>query len=121
MTENPFETGLDRNAANHVPLTPLSFLERTAAVFPTRTSVIHGARRWTWAETAQRCRDLASALANHGIGAGDTVSVMLPNVPPAFEATFGVPMTGGDSQRTQHPARRRDHRLHPGTRRCPGS
>ena len=94
MTENPFETGLDRNAANHVPLTPLSFLERTAAVFPTRTSVIHGAARWTWAETAQRCRNLASALANHGIGAGDTVSVMLPNVPPAFEATFGVPMTG---------------------------
>ncbi len=94
MTENPFETGLDRNAANHVPLTPLSFLERTAAVFPTRTSVIHGAGRWTWAETAQRCRNLASALANHGIGAGDTVSVMLPNVPPAFEATFGVPMTG---------------------------
>ncbi len=94
MTENPFETGLDRNAANHVPLTPLSFLERTAAVFPTRTSVIHGARRWTWAQTAQRCRSLASALANHGIGAGDTVSVMLPNVPSAFEATFGVPMTG---------------------------
>ena len=94
MALNPFETDLDKNPANYVPLSPLSFLTRTAAVFPSRTSVIHGSRSWTWSETGERCRRLASALAARGIGAGDTVSVMLPNVPAAFEATFGVPMTG---------------------------
>ncbi len=94
MAGHPFETDLDKNAANYVPLSPLSFLARTAAVFPSRTSVIHGERRWTWAETGARCRRLASALAARGIGKGDTVAVMAPNTPPAFEATFGVPMTG---------------------------
>ncbi len=94
MAGRPFETDLDKNAANYVPLSPLSFLARTAAVFPSRTSVIHGERRWTWAETGARCRRLASALAARGIGKGDTVAVMAPNTPPAFEATFGVPMTG---------------------------
>jgi fatty-acyl-CoA synthase len=94
MTGHPFETDLDKNAANYVPLTPLSFLARTAAVFPTRTSVIHGPQRFTWAETRDRCHRLASALSKRGIGKGDTVAVMAPNVPPSFEATFGVPMTG---------------------------
>ena len=91
---NPYEIGLDRNAANYVPLSPLTFLERTAAVYPARTSVIHGARRYTWAETQARCRRLASALRKRGIGKGDTVAVMAPNVPELFEAHFGVPMAG---------------------------
>jgi fatty-acyl-CoA synthase len=94
MMGHPFETDLDKNAANHVPLTPLSFLARTAAVFPSRTSVIHGEQRFTWAETRERCHRLASALSKRGIAKGDTVTVMAPNVPPSFEATFGVPMTG---------------------------
>ncbi|MDG2284206.1 MAG: AMP-binding protein, partial [Alphaproteobacteria bacterium] len=94
MTSHPFETDLDKNAANYVPLTPLSFLARTAAVFPSRTSVIHGDQRFTWSQTRDRCHRLASALVKHGIGKGDTVTVMAPNVPPSFEATFGVPMTG---------------------------
>src|SRR3989304_10013029 len=97
MTErggNPYETGLDRNAANYAPRPPLSFLPRTAAVYPTRTAVIHGALRFTWAETHARCRRLASALVRAGIGPGDTVAVMAPNVPAAFEAHFGVPMAG---------------------------
>jgi fatty-acyl-CoA synthase len=91
---NPYEIGLDRNAANYVPLTPLTFLERTASVFPGRTSVIHGARRYTWAETQERCRRLASALRKRGVGKGDTVAVMAPNVPELLEAHFGVPMAG---------------------------
>ena len=94
MTGRPFETDLDQNPANYVPLSPLSFLARTAAVFPTRTSVIHDDVRFTWAETHGRCHRLASALTRAGVGRGDTVSVMAPNVPPAFEATFGIPMAG---------------------------
>ncbi|MBF0333978.1 MAG: acyl-CoA synthetase [Alphaproteobacteria bacterium] len=89
-----FETGLSRNAANHVALSPLGFLERAAAVFPDRVSVIHGARRFTWRESYARCRRLASALSRRGIGAGDTVAVMAPNIPALFEAHFGVPMAG---------------------------
>jgi fatty-acyl-CoA synthase len=92
---NPFETDLDKNPANHAPLTPLQFIERTAAVYPKRTSVIHGARRFTWQETYARCRRLASALAKRGIGTGDTVAVMLSNTPEMYECHFGVPMTGG--------------------------
>jgi fatty-acyl-CoA synthase len=91
---NPYEVGLDRNAANYVPLSPLTFLERAAAVFPNRTAVIHGARRYSWAETQARCRRLASALRKHGIDRGDTVAVMAPNVPELLEAHFGVPMAG---------------------------
>ena len=91
---SPYESDLERNAANYVPLTPLTFLERSAAVYPQRTSVIHGARRYTWAETERRCRRLASALRRRGIGRGDTVAVMAPNIPEAFEAHFGVPMAG---------------------------
>jgi fatty-acyl-CoA synthase len=91
---NPFETDLDRNAANYVPLTPLSFLERSASVFPDRTAVVHGKRRYSWAETYRRCKRLASALRKRGVGKGDTVAVMAPNVPEVFEAHFGVPMAG---------------------------
>jgi fatty-acyl-CoA synthase len=91
---NPYETGLDQNAANFLPLSPIGFLLRTAAVYPQRASVIHGARRYTWRQSLERCRRLASALAAHGIGRGDTVAVMAPNIPEAFEAHFGVPMAG---------------------------
>ena len=91
---SPYDQGLGRNAANYVPLSPLSFLERSAYVYPQRVSVIHGARRFTWSETYARCRRLASALVQHGVARGDTVAVMLPNVPAMFEAHFGVPMTG---------------------------
>ena len=94
MTGNKYDQGLDRNPANYVSLSPLSYLERSAQVYPDYPSVIHGARRFTWAETYARCRRLASALASRGIGRGDTVAVMLPNVPAMFEAHFGVPMTG---------------------------
>jgi fatty-acyl-CoA synthase len=89
-----FEQDLPRNEANHAPLTPLSFIERTAEVYPQRLAVIHGDLRRTWAEVYSRCRQLASALARHGIGKGDTVAVMLPNTPPMVEAHFGIPMAG---------------------------
>src|SRR5207248_4072848 len=91
---NPYETGLDRNAANFVPLSPIGFLLRSAAVYPNRTAVIHGQRRYTWHEALERCRRLASALARRGIGRDDTVALMAPNVPEAFEAHFAVPMAG---------------------------
>ena len=94
MAANPYKVGLDCNPANYTPLTPLSLIARTAYVYPNRLAVIHGALRYTWSETYARCRRLASALAARGIGAGDTVAVMLPNVPPMYEAHFGVPMTG---------------------------
>ncbi len=94
MSANPYERDLDRNAANYTPLSPLSFLPRTAAVYPDLTAVVHGPERATWAETYRRCRRLASALARRGIGLGDTVAVMAPNTPPLFEAHFGVPVLG---------------------------
>src|SRR5947207_5801170 len=92
---HPYEAGLDKNAANFVPLSPIGFLLRSAAVYPNRIAVIHGGQRYTWRETLERCRRLASALAKRGIGRGDTVAVMAPNVPAIFEAHFGVPMAGG--------------------------
>jgi fatty-acyl-CoA synthase len=85
---------LPRNAANHAPLSPLSFIARTAAVWPDRTSIVHGARRDTWRETYARCRRLASALAAQGIAHGDTVAALLPNTPAMVEMHFAVPMTG---------------------------
>ncbi len=85
---------LDRNAANHAPLTPLSLIDRTASIWPDHPSVIHGARRYTWGETYARCRRLASALASRGVGHGDTVAAMLANTPEMVEMHFGVPMTG---------------------------
>ena len=89
-----YDTGLPRNAANFAPISPLSFIERAADVYPQRPAVVHGPLRRTWAETYARCRRLASALAQHGIGKNDTVAVMLPNTPPMVEAHFGVPMAG---------------------------
>ncbi len=89
-----YAQGLMPAAVNRVALTPLSFIERTAAVYGNYPAVIHGAIRRNWQETYQRCRRLASALAGRGIGRGDTVAVMLPNTPTMLEAHFGVPMTG---------------------------
>ena len=88
------DPSLDRRPANFVPLSPLSFLARAALVYPDRVAVVHGARRFTWRETAERSRRLASALRAHGVGTGDTVAVMLPNVPAMVEAHFGVPLCG---------------------------
>jgi fatty-acyl-CoA synthase len=90
---NVYEVGLDKNAANYVPLTPIAFLLRSAAVYPNRLAVAYGKRRYSWREALERCRRLASALAARGIGRGDTVALMAPNIPEAFEAHFGVPMT----------------------------
>ncbi len=89
-----FEQDLPRTEANYAALSPLSFIERTAEVYPDRTAVVHGGLRRTWAEVFTRCRQLASALQRHGIGKGDTVAVMLPNTPPMVEAHFGIPVTG---------------------------
>ena len=86
--------GLERNAANHLPLTPLRFLDRTADVYPDRVAVVHGALRQTWAQTRSRCYRLASALVQMGVNPGDTVSVLAPNTPAMLEAHFGVPLSG---------------------------
>ena len=91
---SPYEQDLDRNPANHAPLTPLTFIEWSASVYPQRTAVIHGARRFSWSETYARARRLASALARRGIGTGDTVAAMLANTPEMYECHFGVPMAG---------------------------
>ncbi len=91
---NPFETGLDKNRANFEALSPISFLSRTAGVFPDRTALIHGDRRVSWREAFARCRRLASALERLGIGPGETVAAMLPNTPPMWEAHMGVPAAG---------------------------
>ncbi len=91
---NIYEQDLSRNDANFAAFTPLSFIERTAAVYPERLAIVHGELRQTWGHTYARCRQLASALSQRGIGLGDTVAVMLPNTPPMVEAHFGIPMTG---------------------------
>jgi fatty-acyl-CoA synthase len=93
-TSSPYAVALERHAANYVPLSPLGFIERSAAVFPDRLAVVHGSRRYSWAETYARCRRLAGALRRRGIGTNDTVAVMAPNVPELLEAHFGVPMAG---------------------------
>ncbi|WP_324731227.1 acyl-CoA synthetase [Pseudomonas paeninsulae] len=92
---SPYRAGLDKHPANHMALSPLTFIERSAYTYPQRTAVIHGRRRYTWAETYSRCRRLASALAEAGVGQGDTVAVMLANTPEMYECHFGVPMCGG--------------------------
>jgi fatty-acyl-CoA synthase len=89
-----YEAALDKNAANFAALTPLTFIERAASVYPTRLAVVHGDIRRTWQETYARTRRLASALAARGIKPGDTVAVMLPNTPAMVEAHFGIPMIG---------------------------
>jgi fatty-acyl-CoA synthase len=94
MTTNPYNTDLDRTPANHQPLTPLSFLERAATVFPEHTAIVHGPLRRSYAAFYARSRQLASALTTQGIGRGDTVSVMLANTPAMLECHYGVPMCG---------------------------
>ena len=89
-----YDTDLDRNAANFQPLTPLSFLERAAAVYPNQTAIVHGARSWNYGQFYARARQLASALARRGVTRGDTVSVMFANTPAMVEAHYGVPMCG---------------------------
>ena len=89
-----YERDLDKTAANYAALTPMQFLERTASVYPDHVALVHGARRQSWSETYTRCRRLASALEKVGIGIGDTVTIMAPNIPEMYEAHFGVPMTG---------------------------
>src|SRR4029434_10624255 len=89
-----FRIGVGRAAANFAALTPLGFLPRAASIYPDRVAMIHGDRRISYREFDARARRLASALARRGIGPGDTVSAVLPNVPAMLEAHFGVPMIG---------------------------
>ncbi|UOD51680.1 acyl-CoA synthetase [Orrella daihaiensis] len=89
-----YAQGLDQTPANHVALSPISFIERAALVFPEKLAIVHGELRQNWLQTFSRCRRLASALQAKGIAVGDTVAVMLPNTPPMVEAHFGVPMAG---------------------------
>ncbi|NJD34734.1 MAG: acyl-CoA synthetase [Betaproteobacteria bacterium] len=91
---NPYAAGLDKNPANYVPLTPLTFIARSAYIYPDRVATIHGQRRYTWRQAYERSRRLASALAAQGVGAGDTVAAMRNNTPEMFECHFGVPMCG---------------------------
>jgi len=95
MTENnQYSTDLDKNPANFTPLSPLTFIERAASVYPKQTALVYGGIRRNWSETYARCRRLASALSKRGIQSGDTVAVLLPNIPAMYEVHFGVPMTG---------------------------
>lgn len=95
METNKYENGLDKNKANYVPLSPLTFIKRAAYVYPNKASVIYGPNRFTWKETYARCCQLASALHKIGIKSGDTVSIMGYNTPETYEAHFGIPMSGG--------------------------
>ena len=94
LRQSQYDIGLDKTPANHVPLTPLSFLARSAAVYPDHVSTVYEGRSFTWSETYERCRRLASYLAGRGIGEGDTVAAMLPNVPAMNELHFAVSMAG---------------------------
>src|ERR1700743_3685386 len=93
-SQSQYNLGLAKTPANYVPLTPLSFLARTAAIYPNHTSAVYEGRSFTWSETYARCRRFASYLAGRGIGPGDTVAAMLPNIPAMNEAHFAVPMAG---------------------------
>ena len=92
--QNQYSLGLDKTPANYVPLTPLSFLARTAAIYPNHVSTVYEGRVFTWAQTHARCRRFASFLASRNIGRGDTVAAMLPNIPAMNEVHFAVPMAG---------------------------
>ena len=81
---NPYLRDLERNTANYAPLTPLTFLERAASIWPDRTAIIHGGIRRTWSETYTRCRRLAAALSRAGIASGDTVAILAANTPELF-------------------------------------
>ncbi len=94
-SQGQYSIGLDKNAANYVPLSPLSFLARSASVYPDHTSAVYEDRSFTWAQTYERCKRFASFLAKRGIQRGDTVAAMLPNIPAMNEVHFAVPMAGG--------------------------
>ena len=91
---NMYDLNLDKNESNFVPLTPLSFLKRSAEVYPQKTSIIHGKRIYNWEQTYKRSLQFASALSKHGIGKNDTVSVLSFNTPEIYEAHYAVPMIG---------------------------
>ena len=91
---NPFETDLSPSAANYCALTPTAFLRRSATVYPNKVAVIHGERRYTYAEFESRCLRLARALQRAGVTSGDTVAVMAPNIPEMLEAHNAVPLLG---------------------------
>ncbi len=95
MSHNPYNEGLSKNEANYVQLSPLSFIKRAAYVYPTKTSLVYGTKRYNWKETYERTCQLAAALQQAGIQEGHTVSIMGFNTPETYEAHFGVPMTGG--------------------------
>jgi fatty-acyl-CoA synthase len=92
---SPYDLDLDQQAANHTPLSPLSFIQRARDIYPDRLAVVYGARRYTWAQTHERCVRLADALGRRGVRRGDTVAILAANIPELFEAHFGVPMAGG--------------------------
>lgn len=92
---NIYNQNLDKNRANYEPLSPLSFIKRSATLFPDWPAIVHGDMQRSWSEMYRRCVRLASALSKRGIGEGDTVAVMLPNIPEMFEVHFAVPMSGG--------------------------
>jgi fatty-acyl-CoA synthase len=94
LTKNPYQTDLDSNPANYEPLSPLTFLSRSAAVYPNKTAIVHGELTYSYRQFYERARRLASALTKRGIGKGDTVSMMAPNIPAVLEAHYGVPMIG---------------------------
>ncbi len=93
-SSSPYETDLDKNSANYIPLSPLSLIRRAAAVYPQHPALVYDGRTQSWSQTFARCRRLASALADRGVRAGDTVAVMAPNIPAIYEASFAVPMLG---------------------------
>src|SRR5450631_2823897 len=92
--QSQYSIGLDKTPANFVALTPLSFLKRTAAIYPNHLSTVYEGRTFTWSQTYSRCRRFASFLAGRNIGSGDTVAAMLPNIPAMNEVHFAVPMAG---------------------------
>ena len=102
--QNQYNIGLDKTPANFVALTPLSFLARTAAIYPDHISTVYEGRVFTWSQTYARCRRFASYLASRNIGHGDTVAAMLPNIPAMNEAAFCGADGRRGAQRAQHPA-----------------
>ena len=94
MSNSQYSTDLDKNAANYAQLSPLTYIERAASVYPERCALIYNDTRRSWADTYRRCRQFASALQQYGVAADDTVALMLPNVPAMYEAHFAIPMAG---------------------------
>jgi len=94
MSDNPYKIALDKNTANYTALSPLSFLARAKDVYPDYPSIVYGTTSYQWQQTSERCARLASALSKIGVEKNQTVAIMAPNIPPMFEAHFGVPMCG---------------------------